>query len=100
MSYFTSGKRVAGWVFAVCILFYVWTWHAVTLARQAKRPFTVSDDIGFNHFVSGSDPYGSAFQIYAPAQFSPNGELLAVLTERPTHRDRSRRQNGKIQYHP
>src|SRR2546430_5637782 len=55
---------------------------AAMRAQQTKRSFTVADDIGFTHFVSGSDPYGSAFQIYAPAQFSPNGELLAVLTAR------------------
>ena len=50
--------------------------------QQSKRPFTVADDIGFAHFVSTNDSYGSAYLIQTPAQFSPNGEFLAVLTAR------------------
>src|SRR5580704_10216055 len=44
-------------------------------AQQAKRPFTVADDIGFAYFA---DLYGGA----AAVEFSPDGNYFAVDTER------------------
>ena len=48
---------------------------AIASAQQAKRPFTVVDDIGFVYFA---DLYGGAEAI----EFSPNGNYFAVDTER------------------
>ncbi|HYY72933.1 MAG TPA: hypothetical protein VE778_05015 [Candidatus Bathyarchaeia archaeon] len=43
-------------------------------AQQAKRPFTVADDIGMTHFARA---YGGA-----SVGFSPDGKYFAVYTER------------------
>jgi dipeptidyl aminopeptidase/acylaminoacyl peptidase len=53
--------------------------YAVTLchAQQAKRPFTVVDEIGLIHF---GDPYSGG--VVDPVQFSPDGNYFAVYSER------------------
>ena len=46
--------------------------------QQGKRPFTLRDDIGFTHFVSGEDGYSTEWP--EGIQFSPNGDYVTVLT--------------------
>src|SRR5262249_34571077 len=50
-------------------------------AQEAKKPFTVTDDIEFSHFVSSEDAY-CWFGHDEAVQFSPNGEFFSVLTAR------------------
>jgi len=52
----------------------------VTQAQQTKRPFTVADDIAYTHFVP--DGYSGGYMGQEGIQFSPNGQLVAVLTAR------------------
>src|SRR5215467_15021401 len=41
--------------------------------QQGKRPFTLTDDIGFTHFVSGDDAYGGEYLGDSGILFSPDG---------------------------
>ena len=50
---------------------------SITLAQEAKRPFTVADDIAFTHFVWGGDAYSGLRTGGEALRFSPNGELLS-----------------------
>src|SRR5205823_1870583 len=53
-----------------------------TKAQQTKKPFTVADDIAYTHFVpSGYSAAYRGFNGQSGIVFSPNGELVAVLSE-------------------
>jgi hypothetical protein len=64
-------------VFSAC-MFGTFVFAAST--QQSKKPFTVADDIAYDHFVP--DGYASGFVGSEGIVFSPNGELFAVLTSR------------------
>ena len=63
--------KIASLILSLFFLVY----SPITRVQQAKRPFTVADDIGLTLFQvqGGSDP---------EIHFSPDGRFFAVWTER------------------
>jgi dipeptidyl aminopeptidase/acylaminoacyl peptidase len=60
----------------LCLLLAVGVWSTNALSEDARRRFTVADDIELSHF---GDPYMSGA---APITFSPDGRFFVVDTER------------------
>jgi dipeptidyl aminopeptidase/acylaminoacyl peptidase len=60
----------------LCLLLAVGVWSTNALSEDAKRRFTVADDIELSHF---GDPYMAGV---APITFSPDGRFFVVDSER------------------
>jgi hypothetical protein len=60
----------------LCLLLAVGVWSTNAFSEDAKRRFTVADDIELSHF---GDPYMTGV---APITFSPDGRFFVVDTER------------------
>ena len=62
--------------FVVVLAFLIGAASAIALAQQARKPFTVADEIGLMHF---GDPVGGQADA---VRASPDGNYFAVDTER------------------
>src|SRR5215831_10324137 len=79
------GKRLRAKLICVVVVAMAFAGQAYCGAadgQQGKRPFTVADDIGFTHFISGEDAYGGEYLGDSGILFSPDGAFVAVLTAR------------------
>ncbi len=63
------------WFFIAVFTFLIGTHSPIASAQQAKKPFTVADEIGLTLF---DDPSGGRGEVL----FSPDGNYFAVWTER------------------
>jgi hypothetical protein len=64
-------------LFPALLAFLIVIYASIASAEQAKKPFTVADDIGLTSF---GGPQGN--QEFATALFSPDGNYFAVYTSR------------------
>ena len=70
-----SNNRKIMWFLIIAITCLSGTGSTIASAQQAKKPFSVADEIGLTLFVP---PNGGPPEVY----FSPDGNYFAVWTER------------------